>query len=479
MRAPSIVDFVSDPQLLGLSTTPAQRVVLKTRTGEPLVGEERDLWPVMTGLGLEHYHSRKSITLVAGARSGKGSRICAPLALHESIFGEWQAKLTKGERGVCAVFAQGQREAGTLYSYVKGQLAESPLLRSQLADDPLKTELVLTNGARILTYPCTARSARGSSIFAGILDEAAWYRVEGGQDADAEVRTSVRRGMLGFDNPLMVTASTPFAKAGIVWDDFRQLFGVYHPDAVCFHGPTTLFNSTITAERLEVERRLDPSRFAREYLAEFSEDVDTFLPRAWIDAAIAEGVHERTPVEGRRSFAAIDPSGAGADAFSLVLVTVEGVGDERRVVQTVSRAWQSSRSSTVDLAGVVQQAAEILRAHGCREAVSDSFAAGWVSQAFAKAGIKLIKPEGDRTRHTSRSNRCSPPASSRSSMTRCWPASCASSNAGRSRVVACAWIIRGAGTMTGLTHWLRPGRQRGPRPSRSGSARVSRRCLSR
>ena len=37
-------------------------------------------------------------------------------------------------------------------------------------------------------------------------------------------------------------------------------------------------NPSLKESRLERERRLDPQRFAREYLAEFAEDLDSFLP---------------------------------------------------------------------------------------------------------------------------------------------------------------------------------------------------------
>ena len=205
--------------------------------------------------------------------------------------------MTKGETPVCAVFAQGQREASIMFGYIRDQLSGSPLLRSLLAEEPLKSELYLTNGVRNKTFPSTARAARGASIFAGVCDELAWYRLEGSTSADAEIVNSIRRGTIGFDNPLVLKASTPYLKSGVLWDDFKSLYGNAHPDAIVFRGATTVFNPTITAERLDVERRLDPGRFAREFLAEFQEDVDSFLPAVWVESAIARNVRERPPVE--------------------------------------------------------------------------------------------------------------------------------------------------------------------------------------
>ena len=48
-------------------------------------------------------------------------------------------------------------------------------------------------------------------------------------------------------------------------------------------------NPSLKESRLERERRLDPQRFAREYLAEFAEDLDSFLPSLWVDQAVMRG----------------------------------------------------------------------------------------------------------------------------------------------------------------------------------------------
>jgi hypothetical protein len=81
-------------------------------------------------------------------------------------------------------------------------------------------------------------------------------------------------------------------------------------------------NPSIRPASLECKRRLDPDRFAREYEAEFTEDLETFLPGAWIDAAIAPDRHELLPRDGVRYVAAVDPSGGGQDAFTLAIAHV-------------------------------------------------------------------------------------------------------------------------------------------------------------
>jgi hypothetical protein len=156
-------------------------------------------------------------------------------------------------------------------------------------------------------------------------------------------------------------------------------------------------NPTLTPERLERERRLDPQRFAREYEAEFSEDVDTFLPAAWVEAAIARGRHELPPRDGVRYVAAVDPSGGAADAFTLAIVHPEGGNADRRIVQDVMRSWAPSRASTVDLAGVVKEIADILKRYRVSRVVGDRYAGQWVRQTFQRFGIRYDDPPFDRS----------------------------------------------------------------------------------
>ena len=56
-------------------------------------------------------------------------------------------------------------------------------------------------------------------------------------------------------------------------------------------------NPSITPERLERERRLDPIRFQREYEAEFIDDLAACFEFAALQACVDTGVRERPPVE--------------------------------------------------------------------------------------------------------------------------------------------------------------------------------------
>src|SRR5213593_1681126 len=173
---PSIADCVADPQLLGLHVSPAQRTLLKAVYGLPLDAE---------------------VTVVAGARAGKDSRIASPIVVFESVFGGHERHLARGERGVIVLVAQDQRATKIAFSYIRDYLTRSPLLASQVAE-VLASEITLTNGLTIGCFPCTLKSLRGWSIPIGVMDEVGFFRLEGAADSDVEIQQSIRRGMISF-----------------------------------------------------------------------------------------------------------------------------------------------------------------------------------------------------------------------------------------------------------------------------------------
>jgi hypothetical protein len=239
VSAPTIIEFVTDPALLGLSLSPAQETLLRGMYGLPLTAVQRDLWTRCTGRQNYSAHAFGEVTVLAGARSGKDSRLAAPVVVYEALLGGHQERLSKGERAVVPLVAQDQRAAKIAFGYVRDYLTGSPTLASEV-EDVLATEIVLRNRVTVGTFPCTLRSLRGWSIPVGVLDELAFYRLEGQADSDAEVQASIRRGMLSFPAPRLVKISTPYMKGGVLYDDFRRAWGQDDPDLLVWRAPSTL-----------------------------------------------------------------------------------------------------------------------------------------------------------------------------------------------------------------------------------------------
>jgi hypothetical protein len=396
---PDIIEFTTDSSFLGLSLSAAQECLLRAIYGLSLNAEQFDLWRQCTGRQTYPARPFGEATILAGARAGKDSRIASPIVAYEAVFGGHERELGKGERAVFPLVAQDTRGAQVAFGYVSDGFTRSPLLRRLLAEPPLTSELRLTNGSRIACYPCTLRSLRGFSIPAACLDEVGFWRLEGSADADVEIQASLRRGMLGFTHPRVVKISTPYMRSGLLHDDYKRAFGQDDPDLLVWKSTSAQMNPTLTPERLERERRLDPQRFAREYEAEFAEDISTFLPAAWVDQAVMAGVHEIGPQAGvSECTAAVDVSGGGNDAFTLAIVFPEGPPghEERCIVQCVGRSW-GGKGQSIDLRAVVGEIATLARKYGVSAVHGDAYAAGWTRQAFEAAGLQYLDAQYSRS----------------------------------------------------------------------------------
>lgn len=155
-------------------------------------------------------------------------------------------------------------------------------------------------------------------------------------------------------------------------------------------------NPTLTPERLAKEKRLDPSRYAREYEAEFVDDLSAFLPAAWVEAAVKIGRFELPPRAGVTYIAGCDPSGGGPDAFTFSIVHRDG----ERVVQDVLKGYRRVNGQAPNLSNVVREIADYLRAYHIREIYGDRFTGNWARQEFEKAGIAYKHPEIERNGRT-------------------------------------------------------------------------------
>lgn len=391
-----IVKFITHPELLGLAVSPAQETLLRGIYGLPLRNvEQEDLWALCTG-GRPYRvgHSFAEVTVIGGARAGKDSRIAAPIVCYEAMYGGHEKHLGKGERATIPLVAQDKNATKIAYGYIRTYFTKSPLLAERVIGDPKMQELDLDNNITIQCFPCTLRATRGFSAPVGVMDELAYYRIEAGQsDSDEEVQASMRRGMINFPNTRLVKISTPYIKGGVLYNDYKNAFGQDNPDLLVWKASSLLMNPSLKAERLEREKRLDPVRYAREYEADFVDDLMTFIASTWVDDAIVAGRHELPPRDGVAYYATVDPSGGGADHFTFAIMHKDG----DQVVQAVLKGWHRTGGKALDLATAVKEISETLTIYHLREVTGDRYAGNWPRQEFQKANVHYQESKIDKS----------------------------------------------------------------------------------
>ncbi len=371
----NIIEFIRDPELVGSDLSSHQETALRLLYGLPLSKKQADIAKRALDTRAVPHKEFNEGTFICGRRSGKSDRLAANIAVYEAACGGHHQHLTTGERGHILLIAQDMRAARVLYRYILAKLKSSQLL-SQLVQDIRKEEIELKDGLTISILPCSFRALRGFSVPVAILDEVAFFRVDGA-NVDKEVIDAVRPAQATFPRAKLIKISSPYWKKGELYRDFasRQ----HRKDLLCFQAPSKLMNPTLSQSFLDREKARDPAMFDREYRALFSDRITAVFDRKAVEACVVLGRYELPFSSGFRYVAGVDPSGGGPDEFALAICHQEG----NRIVQDVIRGWRTQRPGDV-----AQEAAQQLKSYRIGVVTGDRYSGEWVRQAFRDQGIR-------------------------------------------------------------------------------------------
>ena len=369
---PTILNFIQE--VLKEDLSPAQGVLLKSIYGLPLTEGEKVLFHAYTGREGPPGVRQHEVTCICGRRSGKTGRIGVNIALYEALMGGHEACLGHGERGHVVLIAQTVKAVHETMALARSKVNGSAILAAELVRERAD-ELWFRNGMCVSIWPCTVKSVRGLHVPVSVLDEIGFWESEGA-NPDIEVVRAVAPAGATFPGRMMVKLSTPWAKAGVLWDDYTAWWAKDGGPLVWL-APTKDMNPTVPLDFLVREYTRDPDAARREYDAEFADPAEAFIPGASVEAAIAGGIHERAYERGRHYMAAIDVAFKN-DATVLTIVHREG----ERVVQDVCRAWKPSPGAPLKLSELARQVAILARLYGVRTVYGDQYAAEPVREAL-------------------------------------------------------------------------------------------------
>jgi hypothetical protein len=386
-----IIRAIHDPLLFGpLFNDPVTwgswQVFLKAAFGLPITEKgELELYRQCTGRQSPPATPAKEVDCIVGRRGGK-SRVVSVLSAYIAAFGDYSQVLSPGETGVVAILACDREQARIILEYTREALKFSPILAKMIADD-LAGEIRLKNRTAIRVLTSATASVRGYTLVAAICEEAAFWRVEG-RDPGHEVVRSLRPGLATTGGPLF-KISSPYAKAGFLWESYQKNFGQEGPVLV-WQAPTRTMNPTIPQEL--VDRALTEDLIAAqcEYLARFRDDISGFLDGETLGGLVVAGRRELSPQPDLRYFAFADPSGGRQDAFTLAIAHKDEGG--LVILDAVRRSVPPFNP-----AQVVGEFAEILKEYRVWEVVGDRYSAEWVVAAFREGGIAYKASDKDRS----------------------------------------------------------------------------------
>jgi hypothetical protein len=373
----NIIEFIAHPGLLNdRSLSVAQQAVLKSIYGLTLNSEEREIYQRATGRSEYVDAEQAESTLIAGRRSGKTSKIGAPIAIYEAFRDH---HLTRGDRAYVMLIAPVKNQAKTAMRFIRAYLNSSPLLKQYVARERSE-EVELTNGISIVCYPCSYSTVRGPSVVCAICDEMAfWHHKETAANPE-EVLAALGPGMVPFSTSKLIKISGPYRKEGVLWREFQQRAEL---EQLVWQIPSAEMNPTIQERSLERARKRDKSKFRREFLAEFTDDVAGWIVPDVLEACIVRNRTELPHIENDNYIVAVDPAFKHND---FALAVLHKTPDGPVVVDRVEH-WARTKQAPLGYEWVCEQIAWIANEYGIREVTGDQYCAAVIKQYFDKLGF--------------------------------------------------------------------------------------------
>jgi hypothetical protein len=383
---------LTDPGLLGSilagESWSAWRALLIASMGEPLNDAERATFTKLTGREREPLQRVEELWAIVGRRGGK-SRGISTLASYIGGLCDHSDVLAPGERGVLLCIAPDQRQASVVLSYTAAAFDASPIMRQLVANQTADT-LALSNGISIEVRAANFRRLRGPSYIGVILDEGAYLLADDtSANPDTEILAAVRPGLSTTGGPLIVITS-PYAKKGEVYGTFKRHFGANGDPAILVaQAPSREMNPTLPQRVVDRALARDHAAASAEYLAQFRNDLESFIAREQVQACVEAGARERAPAPGTRYFSFCDPSGGSSDAMTCTVGHRDGDSIIVDAIREIPAPFNPDNA--------VEELATFLKSYKVSATVGDRYAAAWVTTAFAKHGIKYEHSELNRS----------------------------------------------------------------------------------
>jgi hypothetical protein len=359
--------------------------------GLPMTAGQLELYRAHTGRQTAPVAPSTEAELVVGRRGGK-SRILALAAVYLACFRDYAPHLAPGEVATVAIIAADRKQARTVFRYVIGLLQAVDMLSGLIEVESGET-VTLSNRVTIEIATASFRVTRGYTFAACLCDETAFWRSDDASaNPDMEIFRAIRPGMSSIPGAILLNASSPYRRAGLLWTTYQKHYGKDDARVLVWKASTAEMNPRIDPEIIAEAYEDDAESAASEYGAEFRTDIADFISRSVVDACVEPGCHERPSAQaaGRYSAFLDAAGGSGSDSMTMAVAhSQDGVA----VLDAIRE-----RKPPFSPDDVVTEFAALLKSYGLRQATSDRWGGDWVGEAFRKHGISVepsAKPKSD------------------------------------------------------------------------------------
>jgi hypothetical protein len=363
----------------------AWRSFLSPAFGLPMTADQLAIYQQCTGRSAAPTQQCAEAWAIAGRRGGK-SRIMSLCAAWLAGFVDWRDYLAPGEVATCHVLAANRKQARVVFRYIRSLFLDHPVL-SRLVARETEDTLELTNKVVIEVQTANYRVVRGYSICAVIADELAfWLSDEDAANPAAEIIDGLRPAMATMPNAMLMVATSPYARKGPVWDAWRKHYRQEHDPVLVWQAPTRTMNPSVPQATIDAAYERDPASAEAEYGAQFRSDIETYINREVVEAAVTVGCYEIPPMSGTIYHGFADPSGGSLDSFGLAIA--HRTDDGHGVLDCIREVRPPFNPTSA-----VAELAQCLKSYGIHQIVGDRYAGAWPAEAFREHGIDYAPSE--------------------------------------------------------------------------------------
>jgi ribosomal protein L37AE/L43A len=326
--------------------------------------------------------------ICVGRRAGK-SFVTAAIAVFVAALVDHSKYLSPGEVGIVMCIGADKNQAKIILNYVRAFFASSEILRHMVRAD-LSEGLELKTGVQIRVMTGNFRSVRGFTILCALLDELAFFSSdEGSANPDSELVEALRPGMASVPDAMLIGLSSPYAKRGVLYREFKAHFGKNDSETLIWKAASQVMNPSLSSLTIKAAYLRDASVAASEYGGEFRSDLESFVSIEVVEACVAQGCYELPPRSEHSYRAFCDPSGGRSDSMTMAVGHVE---KDAAVLDLVAEAVPPFSPEVI-----VRDFCDILKRYRVSTIVGDKYGAEWVGEQFRKCGVVYKSSELNRS----------------------------------------------------------------------------------
>jgi hypothetical protein len=312
----------------------------------------------------------------------------ATTACYLACFFDYKPFLNIGERATLMVIAADRKQARTIMRYIRGILQTPALVKMVLNERAESFDL--NNRVTIEVHTASFSTTRGYSVCGCLIDELAF--VGTGDDAvvsDTEIIRALRPAMAMIPTAMLICASSPYARKGSLWRAYEKHFAKDSSNILVWKAPTTVMNPSFPQATVDEAIEEDLEAAKSEYLAEFRNDISSYVDADVVNNCVLRGVYEIPYRFDQTYVAMVDPSGGHSDSFTLGIATSRMDLD----IQICTLACVREFRPPFSPARVIEEICQILHTYNINTVTSDRYAGEFPAELFRNHGVTVEPSE--------------------------------------------------------------------------------------